>query len=310
MIATIRKNPLGFGAHAPFLAALLVTAFGMAMPAGAATTTLVDVGGFEANPSNPANGYKTTFDGDGKLEGQSFTPISPNGQWQKSFDPGGSTATIQDAVAASGSQSVRLDRAPNSDIAWGIDLGSGLPATERFICIEWDMRVDQTVPPSGAFAPLFGVEAVDNDGLVSGVPTIGLLGSLLVDSFSGDVLYQAPGTGFLEETGTAVALAAWNSFRIVLDFQDNEYSVFANNTLLATTGFVDTVPTINFTDADLSTVPGFGDSVSRNLTGTAYFDNFFIYETHTNKVPEPTSLALLAGMLGVALAARRKGSRA
>lgn len=292
----------------PFLTALLITAlllasFGVALSAGAATTTLVDVGGFEANSGNPANGYKTNFDGDGKLEGQSFTPISPNGKWRKSFDSGGTTATVQDSVFQSGSQAVRLDRAPNSDIAWGIPLGSGLPATERFICIEWDMRVDHTAPPSGAYAPLFGVDAIDDDG-----PSIGLLGSLLVDSSDGHVLFQAPGTGFLEETGTLVPLAAWNSFRIVLDFQDNAYSVFANDTLLVTTtGFVDAIPTINFTDADITTVPGNGDAVSRGLTGTAYFDNFLVFETHVNKIPEPASLVLVALMLETStITARRR----
>lgn len=300
MNATTRKNPSGFGACALFFTAMLIA---LTLPARAATTTLVNVGGFEANSGNPANGYKTNFDGDGKLEGQSFTPISPNGKWRKSFDPGGTTATVQDSVFKSGSQAVRLDRDPNSDIAWGIPLGGGLPVTERFICIEWDMRVDITTPPSGAFAPLFGVDAIDDDG-----PSIGLLGSLLVDSFDGHVLYQAPGTGLLEETGTLVPLAVWNSFRIILDFQDDTYSIFANDALLVTTtGFVDTIPTINFTDADITTVPGAGDAISCNLTGTAYFDNFLVFETHVNKIPEPTSLALLAWMLGASsIAARRR----
>ena len=47
---------------------------------------------------------------------------------------------------------------------------SGWPS-QRYVCIDWDMRVQQTV--SAAFGPFFGVEAYDDDAA-----SIGLLGSL------------------------------------------------------------------------------------------------------------------------------------
>jgi hypothetical protein len=166
------------------------------------------------------------------------------------------------------------------------------------------MRVERTTGQLGTFGPFFGVEAYDAD---NSPPAIGLLGSLGVDATTGDVLYQFQDTGFFTETGTVVAFGSWRHYSIELNYAAHQYKVFLDNTLLATTGFVDhnIIPggLNHFTDADIAAIAAAGDLASDSLTGTAYFDNFIV------QVPEPSAwvLAAFAGLgLIVNAAARRR----
>ncbi|HJQ82270.1 MAG TPA: PEP-CTERM sorting domain-containing protein [Lacipirellulaceae bacterium] len=264
-----------------------------------------------------ANGFElpftTVFAGTGQLEGQVNPPgegqILAPGQWQRT--PGGtSTAVVQSAVFApgGGTQAVKVDRAANNDVRWAVQVDHlGYPdypnpfppePAQPCICINWDMRVQQTQGPEGTFGPFFGVEAYDDSG------TIGLLGSLGVDARTGEVLYQATGTGFLTPTGTDVNFGEWNRFQIKLDYSTDQYTIFQNFAMLGTFGFVD--PGLDqFSDADISAIAAAGEAASQALTGTAYFDNFLVREGAC-PIPEPATLALIGfGLAGASLGARR-----
>lgn len=254
--------------------------------------TIVDSQGFEP----PL--FTTTFNGTGQLEGQ--TPATFNGTWLRTKGAGGSSAIVQAAVAASGMQAVQVSKAPDSDDRWGVPV-SGYP-TGDYICISWDMRVEQTAGPQGSFGPFFGVEAYDDDA-----SSIGLLASLGVDATTGDVLYQAPDTGYFTETGVFVDFGEWNRFMIDLDFNAKTASYFVNATLLGTSAFVDqnnVVGGLNeFTDANISALGAAADPQSQALTGTAYYDNFMVDDGQC--IPEPATGALAA--IGVlAWVARRR----
>lgn len=212
-----------------------------------AASTIVDANGFESY--NPMN-----------LDGQS--------DWVRA-GTGGGTAVVQNSVVNSGSQAVRIDRAPESSDRWAVPVGMDGHPTNRYILIDWDMNVTATNATAGIFGPFFGVDSYDD--------TISpkVLGSLGVDATTGDVLYQAAGTGVLTETSTNIAFGVWNHFQIQLDFLEDKYSVLLNNTVLATTGFVDG-PTDTFTDADLAAFAASFDTNSKAQAGTAYFDNFLV----------------------------------
>jgi hypothetical protein len=270
---------------APLLAAVAVLPLTQASAA-----TIVDGQGFES----PA--FTTTFDGDGKLEGQ--TPATFNGTWLRTKGIASSTANVQTTVVDTGSQAVVVNRAANSDDRWGV-LVQGYPA-ERYVCIDWRMRVQQTTGPANTFGPFFGVEAYDDDAAV-----IGLLGSLGVDATTGDVLYQDQGTGFFTETGSVVNFGEWNSFHIQLDYFTDTATFGLNNAIIATTGFVDSGLN-EFTDATISAIGAAGDPASQALVGTAFFDNFIVIEDSLPcLVPEPATMALAA----IGLAALRMRRR-
>jgi len=287
-------------APACILAALLLLS---ATNSFAATTGIVPFGGspgvigFETS-----EGYTTMFDGDGKLEGQ--VPATFNGTWLRSPErPDGaieSAGFIQTSVVKTGDQAVQIDRIAGSDDRWGVPV-DGFPS-ERFVCIEWDMRVDPSSGTVGSdFGPLFGIEAYDDDAA-----QIGLLGTIMVDATTSDVLYRAQG-GLFVDSGLTVALGDWDSYRIVLDYQEKEYSYFLNDTLLGTEGFVDELLVAGglaqFTDADITAISG--GLGFEDLTATAYFDNFSVFQTDINKIPEPSTLLIAGFGLGL-LAMRRK----
>jgi PEP-CTERM motif len=265
-----------------------------------------------------ANGFElpftTVFGGTGQLEGQVNPPgegqILAPGQWQRT--PGGtSTAVVQSAVFAPGGgvQAVRVDRAANNDVRWAVQVDHlGYPdypnpfppePAQPCICINWDMRVQQTQGAPDTFGPFFGVEAYDD------ATRIGLLGSLGVDATTGEVLYQATGTGFLTPTGTTVNFGQWNRFQIKLDYSTDQYTIFQNFAMLGTFGFVDGAGLNEFSDADISALGAAGDAGSQALTGTAYYDNFLVREGAC-PIPEPATFALIGfGLAGASLAARR-----
>lgn len=208
----------------------------------------------------------------GLLQGQ---PVNPP-QWVTAGS-GGATATVQTSVVQSGAQAVRVDKPATSgssstDRRWSIPV-SGYP-TQRFVIVDWDMRVQETV--STIFGPFFGVETYD------AAPSPRVLGTLGVDASSGDVLYQAQGSGAITETGTVVSFNQWNHFRIVLDFggtgtTPDTYRGYVNGNLVASSGFVDSSFGLNdFTDADIATFALGSSAEYKALGGTAYFDNFVV----------------------------------
>ncbi|MCA9240460.1 MAG: PEP-CTERM sorting domain-containing protein [Planctomycetales bacterium] len=265
-----------------------------------ATTLIIDGEGFESP-------YSTTFSGTGQLEGQAAklpndAPFPGATTWVASIGTT-SSAVVTNSMASTGTQSVRIDRAANEPPGggrWGANV-VGWPS-ERYVCIEWDMKVLDAGGPSGSFGPFFGVEAYDDDGVAASNGRIGVLG---VDATTGDVLYTSTGTGFLTETGTTVSFGSWYTYRIDLDFLTHEYGVYVNDVLLLTEPFEEGAGLDQLTDAPLATFAAAGDSVSLGLTGTAFFDNYSVFQMSA-KVPEPGSLLLVvvAG-LGVAVTRRR-----
>ncbi len=216
-----------------------------------------------------APGYTTTGGtlGGGVLQGQSGWLWDGGG-----LDPNlHSTAVVQNSIAKTGSQAVLITRRPNSDRHWAMPK-TGLP-TQRFIAIDWDMRVAQA-PTSTGLGPFFGVDSNDR---TSGQTRV--LGSLGVDATTGEVLYQQAENGFFVNTPATVLFNEWNHFRLVLDFASDSYFGLVNGEQVLSSHFVDDTATqeLNtFSDADLWTVAAAGDPVSLALTSTAVFDNFMI----------------------------------
>jgi hypothetical protein len=244
---------LGWLAHARFFAlasASLAFLGGVAAaPAARAAGTVLDSGGFED--------YVL-----GNLAGQH--------DWIGIGGPGG-RAVVQADVAHSGFNSLQVDRAGDVDNRWAVPLSASLP-TNRFVMVEWDMRVMGT-GVDNVFGPYFGVECYDD---------VGLLGSFGVDASTSDVLYQIEDTGFLTETGRLVDFGEWNHFRAVFDFNLNQYYGYLNGTHYFTTGFVDRGASHTnldqFTDADIAAIGGADDPMSQALIGTAFFDNFRVVD--------------------------------
>ena len=271
---------------------------------------IVNANGFEAP-------FSTTFLGTGQLEGQ-VNPagegqILPPGQWLRSPATGGSTAVVQSTVAApgGGTQAVRVDRAADNDARWAVPVNAlGYPdypnpfppePAQPCICISWDMRVQEATGQQD-FGPFFGVEAYDD-----AVNDVGLLGSLGVDASTGEVLYQATGTGVLTPTGDVVTFGDWDHYQIKLDYSTDQYSIFRNFAMLGTFGFVD--PGLDqFTDADIAALAAAGDAAGQAATGTAYFDNFLVREGAC-PIPEPNTLAIIGLGLVTFAATHRRGSR-
>ncbi len=263
--------------------------------------TIIDGEGFEAPD------YSTTFDGDGKLEGQlgELPGDGVQAKWLASTGTS-STAIVQTAVvhpSDPGGQAVRMDHAAN-ELGGGGRFGipvTAWPDNARYVCIEWDMWVEDAAGPSGTFGPFFGVEAYDD-----AFGSTGLMGSMGVDATTGDVLFQETSTGHLAETGTTVNFGEWNHFHIDLDFDLHEYSLILNGTTLHTEPFVDGSGLDNFSDAPIASFAAAGDPTSQALTGTAYFDNYIVYQLAT-KIPEPTTMALgLIAMVSIQGLSRRR----
>lgn len=289
-----------------------------ATTASATDADIVNADGFE--PHVAPFGFTTTFLGTGQLDGQLNPPgfgqlLTQPGQWLRTKGPGLSSATVQTAVVESGLQAVRVDKAPNSDDRWAVPVnGQGYPdypnpippePPQPFICVSWDMLVLDSGgdPLNDEYGPLFGVETYDDDG-----NPVALLASMFVDSSSGDVLYQAPGMGFLTATGSSVAFNTWNEFHIELDYATHTYGLFLNGAFLLTSAFVDdgiiAGGLTEFSDADIATVAAFSSNASQILAGTAYFDNFVAKEGRC--VPEPQVLGILATSLLSGVGIRRR----
>jgi hypothetical protein len=249
-----------------------------------ASITLLDTGGFEA----PA--FDTTFDAGGtgyagQLEGQPIAP--PEETWQQA-GPDTSTATVQSSVVQSGAQAVEL-AFRGGDTRWGVPIDIAAPS---IVTVSWDMLVrGPASDPDVTLGPIFGVEAyADSTGGLT------LLGSVFVDASSGEVLYQAAGTGVLAPATAPnpAIFGVWNSFDLVLDYVAQSYSVFVNDVLA--------VGGIGFVDGGMS---GFGTFGSADLAaldasfgvspGFAFVDNFSI-----TAVPEFSTGLLWVGLGSIA----------
>jgi len=235
----------------------------------AEAASIVDSQGFENPPYSLGN-----------LTGQNSWVLS---------GPGVGSATVQNTVVMlPGAQAVKVDRGANSDDRWYVPV-VGYP-TGQYIAIDWDMNVTQTVS-AATYGPLFGVEAYD----YSATGPNGVLGTLGVDAFTGDVLYQRADNGSLDATGTTVTFGQWDHYKMLLDFGTDVYTVYLNGTPLLSEVFVDSYTgndLDDFTDADISALAAFSGVADLAAVGTAYYDNFTV-------TPEPSSLVLM--LLGSAV---------
>lgn len=272
-----------------FAAALCILAAGAA--AQAASFTLVDGEGFESPEYAQA-----------LLEGQFASTFEGNGSaaWVQSPLGGTGVATVQDSVVASGSQAVQVDRAANSDDRWAVPIAGAPSANMPIVCIEWDMLVEAS-PTTQDFGPFFGIEAYDDDAT-----TLLRVGSWGVDATTGDVLYTLRDdgiqAGFLVESGASVTLGDWNSYRMVLDYTSDTAYMFLNDVMILDTPF-EQDGADQFTDADIAAIAASGDVDSLAATGTAYIDNYVVFETDDfSKIPEPAAavLVVFAGFSGFA----------
>jgi len=284
----------------PTVVGAAVLAVGLLFAANQASAARVDIVDGE--------GFESPYVA-GTLEGQAAklpndAPFPGAQAWQASFGTT-STATVQGSTVHSGSQAVKLERAANEAPGGG---QFGVPVTawpdaSRFVCIEWDMLVEDASGPHGSFGPYFGVFSYDDDGVGN---SNGQTGSMGVDATTGDVLYQESGSGILLETGSTVNFNEWNHFHIDLDYLLHEYTVILNGVARVTESFLDGAGLDQFTDATLTAAAAAGDAISQALVGRAYYDNFEVYQANV-KIPEPTSLALgMVAMVSLAGLSRRK----
>ncbi|MEX0643153.1 MAG: hypothetical protein WD468_10660 [Pirellulales bacterium] len=206
----------------------------------------------------------------GALAGQSLlSPVTD--RWSVATTGGGSTsAVVQNSIKFSGNQAVLVTRTSNSDARFGVPNRTGVP-TQRFVIIDWDMRVSAATT-SGGFGPFFGVDTYDDAGIFSQLGTFGL------DATTGELLYQLPGGNIDVVPGATVPFDTWQHYRMVLDFSNDTYQGYLNGVLrLSSTGFINPGPTVNeFTDGDIAAFAAGGDPISLGLSASAVFDNFVI----------------------------------
>ena len=244
-----------------YLAAALA-ALAVGQPAARAGGPIVDAVGFEA-PYTSGNLVPSP-------------PLAGQQGWKKStVGTGQGVATVQSAVKLSGAQSLQVTRGAGSYDRWAVPNLSGFP-TGRFILVSWDMRVEQTPASAGTFGPVIGVETY-----ASNSNPFSLMGMFGVDAQTGEVIYQEPMDGFYTAPGPTVTFGAWNRYRILLDYTQQQFRTYFNDALIAAGEFVDKPTGSNFTtisDASILAGAAAQDATSLALTGTAYFDNFVVQD--------------------------------
>jgi len=235
---------------------IAVATFSSPLALATAAVPIVNTGGFESfNLTNLAGQQGWITD--------SFPPIRPG------------SAVVQSGVVRSGAKALQIDRAANSDKSWAIDVTNF--NIHRIVVVDWDMRVTATGLETGPIGPFFGVESHD----LNANPGFTLLGSLGVDATTGEVLYQAEGSGALVASSSEVVFGAWHHYRLLYDFTLHKYSGFFEGTKVVTTGFVDQVlggGLNDFTITGFSALAAQPDSGSQALTGTVYVDNFRVWD--------------------------------
>lgn len=219
-------------------------------------TTIYDSGGFETFiPAQP-------------LDTQDLL----NGPWAQ--DNGTSTAEVTLANPIQGNQSVKVTRAAGAtgDTRWGVVKPVTPTGLNNVVNVYFDMRTERA---TNEFGPLFGIEAYDAS---AGAPK--LIGSLLLDTSTGQILCHAANTGAFVGTGTYLDVVTHHHYRLAINYTAKTCSLFAEGDLIHTEGFVNTNAT-QFTDAPLVTL---AIDPTNNNAGIAYFDNYRIEHT-TSQLP-------------------------
>ena len=215
-----------------------------------------------------------------------FTLSNLHGQqgWVGTEGPGsGITATVQNTIASSGSQALTVQRAAvNDGFGYWAKPVSGFP-TQRFVTIDWDMRVEGPVGTLPQLGPFFGVAANDSnqsEPICFGPSPVCALGSLGVDATSSEVLYQNTNGEIVPVPTlmpTFVEFGQWNHFRLLLDFQTDTYRGYVNGLQVVSTDFIDKEFGLNdFSDADIMSTPVQPEYAG--LAGSATFDNFIVLD--------------------------------
>ena len=236
------------------------------------------------------------------FEAPTFTaglPLEGQDSWLRTGT--NSASQVQIAVVDSGNQAVQITRAPNEDTRWGV-LTTGFPASPTdLISIQWDMNVLPSGVPSGSFGPFFGVEAYSDPGGLT------FLGSLGVDTATGEILYLDPVNGFTAVPSVTVPFATWHMYELLLDFGSDTYSIFFDGALqVSGIGFTDG-PSNSFSDAPIATIGAAADVISQAAIGSGFFDNYVI-----TAIPEPSAVlfgAVVCTCVGAGVVLRRKWAR-
>ena len=206
------------------------------------------------------------------------------------------TAVVENSTVSSGTQAVKVTRGGALDTRWAIPLSPIVtPTSSQQIVITWDMNVSASgLSSTGSFGPYFDVEAYGTSG-----SNTNLFGSLGVDAYTRQILYQQSGTGFLIASGGTLG-TGWNNFREVLNFGNKTSGAAYINSvqIVAPQPFVDpAADLVSFTDADISALAAAGDAASLSATGSAYYDNFNV---HVESIPTPEPSAIVLGTVGLA----------
>lgn len=263
-----------------------------------------------------ANGFESFANGN--LEGQTSggTPtLNPSEAWTANPIGTLNTAVVQATNGVGGTKGVHLDHPANSGSYRITPLtdyignagtyatnpvdapNPGLPGN-RYLNIDWSMKVNQSNAGVNQFGPIFGMEAYLTRP--SSGPVI-RIGGVYVDSTDGSTNY-AGATSF----GPSVTVGQYVNYKMIYDWATETYDISINGVVSPA---YDNVPwenpqgigsngysNANFADADMMVSP-FGGDVS--VAASADFDNYHVYWT-----PEPATLGLLGGL--VVLAARRR----
>ena len=244
-----------------FRRSLIPALFATGLAALAQGAGIYDSGGFES----------PVFLLEQSLDGQDPPPPLGNGSWAQ--DNGSSVAVVTAANAIDGTRSIKITRSAGAtgNTRWGVVKVVNPAVPDNVVDIRFDMQV---VQKTNEYGPLFGIEAY---GSVFGAPK--LIGSLLHDASTGELVCQRGGSGAYIGTGFYPDLKRHQHYRLSLNFTARTCSLFVNGQLVHTEGFV-TPSVTNFTDAPLVTVA----AGSVEETGSAYIDNYRI-DSDTSKLP-------------------------
>lgn len=246
----------------------------------------------------------------GNLEGQTAgnPTLNPVEAWAPNPSGGSNTAIVQASNGVGGTKGVHLDHPANSGAYRVTPLtdyitNSNTYATNptdfpnppfpgnRYLNIDWSMKVNQSNAGANQYGPIFGVEAYIARLSTQGVQRIG---GVYVDSTDGSTNYPTA-TAF----GPSVTVGQYVDYKMVFDWAAQTYDISINGVVPAA---YDNLPwetpqaldvygysTADFADADLMVSP-FGADLS--VAASADFDAYHVYWT-----PEPACLGLLSGVL-------------
>ncbi len=204
--------------------------------------------------------------------------------WIASNSNNGGAADVDNTRASSGSQSLRIDTTSLGGPSWWYQSFS-VDAANLAVEFEFDMYLESN--PSNDYS-IFGVDVY---GSTSSFSAFRLWTEY---DFFDEETYINTSEGI---TLVPVTRDAWHNYRVLLDFEREEYDVYFDD-LLIETGFVDVglVGTV-LTDVDIwSTAPsGFGDR--------AWYDNLRV-----SVVPEPSAMCFLLSLVGMSRLRRSRQS--